>query len=74
MKGQDFVSPSATRSPAVTGARVEQTGFVTVLGDTLAILTAQGLTDAFANRPDISVTNAARDLSGLYAERLFRLA
>ena len=65
MKGQDFVAPSATRSPAVTGARVEQTGFVTVLGDTLAILTAQGLTDAFANRPDISVTNAARDLSGL---------
>ena len=58
-KVQDYVSPSATR------ARVEQTSFITVLGDSLAILAAQGLTDAFANRPDVSITTVARDLSGL---------
>ena len=36
-----------------------------MLGDSLAILAAQGLADAFADRPEISVTNLARDLSGL---------
>ncbi len=36
-----------------------------MLGDSLAILAAQGLTDAFADRPDISITNVARDQSGL---------
>ena len=65
MKGQDYVSPSAAREPFLSGARVEQTGFITVLGDLLAILVAQGLTDAFADRPDVSITNVARDLSGL---------
>lgn len=64
-KGQDYLSPSATRAPALSGAKVEQTGFVTVLGDSLAILAAQGLTEAFASRPDVSITNVARDLSGL---------
>ena len=45
-------------------AQVE-TFSITVLGDSLAVLAAQGLADAFANRPDILVTSVARDLSGL---------
>ena len=65
MKGQDYVSPAATRASSQAGAKVEKTAFVTVLGDTLAIQAAQGLTDAFANRPEVSVANVARDLSGL---------
>ena len=36
-----------------------------MLGDSLAISAAQGLADAFANRPDVSITNLARDQSGL---------
>ena len=58
-KRQDYVSPSATRP------RVEKTSFVAVLGDTFAILAAQGLSDAFSTKPDVGITNAARDLSGL---------
>jgi uncharacterized protein len=64
-KEQDYVSPSATRAPGWSGARVEQTLFITVLGDSLAISAAQGLTDAFANRRDVAITTVARDLSGL---------
>jgi uncharacterized protein len=58
-KRPDYVSPSATR------ARVEETSFIAVLGDSLAILAAEGLGDAFSNRPDVGITNVARDLSGL---------
>ncbi len=65
MKGQDYVSPAATRASSQAAAKVEKTAFVTVLGDTLAIQAAQGLTDAFANRPEVSVANATRALSGL---------
>ena len=65
-KQQDFISPSATRAPDESAtARVKPTFFISVLGDSLAIMATQGLTDAFANRPEISVTNLARDLSGL---------
>ena len=61
-KVQDYVSPSATRSP---GANAEHPVFIAVIGDSLAILAAQGLTDAFADRPDVSIADLARDLSGL---------
>ena len=65
-KGQDFVSTTATRAPGSPGgAPVQPTFFVSVLGDSLAILAAQGLSDAFADKPEISITNLARDLSGL---------
>ena len=36
-----------------------------VLGDSLATSAAQGLTDAFANRPDVAIADVARDQSGL---------
>lgn len=63
---QDFLPPSATRAPATV--RVAPTFFISVLGDSLAIMAAQGLADAFANRSEISVTNLARDVSGLTRE------
>jgi len=65
-KEQDFVSTTATRQPGSPGGGpVEPTFFVSVLGDSLALLAAQGLAEAFADRPEISITDAARDLSGL---------
>lgn len=36
-----------------------------MLGDSLAISAAQGLSEAFADKPEISITDVARDLSGL---------
>jgi hypothetical protein len=44
---------------------VTATFFVSVLGDSLGILAAQGLVDAFADKPEISIGSLARDLSGL---------
>ena len=65
-KGQDFVSTTATPSAGTPGGEpVQPTFFVSVLGDSLGVLAAQGLSEAFADKPEISVTNLARDLSGL---------
>ena len=56
----------ATREPGSPGGGpVQPTFFVSVLGDSLAILASQGLNDAFADKPEISISDAARDLSGL---------
>ena len=38
---------------------------MSVLGDSLAILAAQGLSDTFSDKPEVSITNLAKDLSGL---------
>jgi hypothetical protein len=65
-KEQDFVSTTATRAPGSPGgAPVKATFFVSVIGDSLGILAAQGLGDAFADKPEISIADQARDLSGL---------
>ena len=65
-KGQDFVSTTATRAPGSPGGEpVKPTFFVSVLGDSLGILAAQGLVDAFGDKPEISIADQARDLSGL---------
>ncbi|HME85530.1 MAG TPA: hypothetical protein VKG91_13515, partial [Roseiarcus sp.] len=46
---QDFVSTTRTRAPGSPGgAPVQPTFFVSVLGDSLAVLAAQGLAEAFA--------------------------
>ena len=65
-KDQDFVSTASTRAPGSPGGEpVQPTFFVSVLGDSLGILAAQGLSEAFVEKPEISITDAARDLSGL---------
>ena len=65
-KEQDFVSTTATRAPGSPGGEpVKATFFVSVLGDSLGILAAQGLVDAFADKPEMSIADQARDLSGL---------
>jgi uncharacterized protein len=71
-KVQDFVSTAATRAPgAPGGGPVQPTFFVSVLGDSLGILTAQGLAEAFADKPEVSIANLARDLSGLTRDDYF---
>jgi hypothetical protein len=64
---QDFVPATATRAPGTPGGApvVKPTFFVAVLGDSLGILAAQGLGDAFAAKPEVGVNNLARDVSGL---------
>ena len=64
---QDYVSSTATRAPGTPGgaALVKPTFIVTVLGDSLAILAGQGLSDAFATKPEVGVNSLARDVSGL---------
>jgi len=66
-KRQDFVPSTATRAPGTPGGApvVKPTFFISVLGDSLAILAAQGLSDAFADKPEVAVTDLARDVSGL---------
>ena len=65
-KVRDFVPATATRAPGTPGgAAVQPTFFIDVLGDTLASLTASGLTEAFADKPEIAVADKSHDASGL---------
>jgi hypothetical protein len=63
---RDFMPAEATRTPdAPGGTPVAPTFFINVIGDSLAVLTADGLTQAFADRPEIGVIGRARESSGL---------
>jgi len=62
---KDFMPAETTRPRDVAHAAVPATFFVDVIGDTMALQTAQGLSEAFANQPEIAVSNKGRDSSGL---------
>jgi hypothetical protein len=65
-KVRDFVPATTTRAPGTPGgAAVQPTFFIDVLGDSLASLTASGLTEAFADKPEIAVADKSHDASGL---------
>jgi len=65
-KVRDFVPATTTREPGTPGgAAVQPTFFIDVLGDSLASLTASGLTEAFAGKPEIAVADKSHDASGL---------
>ena len=65
-KVRDFVPATATRAPGTPGgAAVQPTFFIDVLGDSLASLSAGGLTEAFADKPEIAVADKSHDASGL---------
>ncbi len=70
---QDFVSSTATRRAGHAGwsARVKPSVLCHGLGDSLAILAAQGLGDAFSTKPEIAIADLARDLSGLVRDDYF---
>lgn len=61
------VGPTATPDKAA----VAPSYFVTVLGDALGELLGQGLVEAFADRPEVSVTRKTRDSSGLVRDDFY---
>lgn len=58
--------PKALAKPAVPPSY-----FVAVLGDGLAQMLAQGLTEAFENRPDVAILRKAKDSSGLVRDDFY---
>jgi len=62
---RDFVPVATTRTNAGGGAPIAANYFISVLGDSLAVQAADGLTQAFADKPEIAVSGRARDSSGL---------
>jgi hypothetical protein len=63
---RDFVPADRTRAAgAVGGAQTPPTFFVNVLGDSLGVEAAEGLTQAFTDKPEIGVIGRAHDSSGL---------
>jgi hypothetical protein len=65
-KVRDFVPATATREPGTPGgAAVAPTFFIVVIGDSLASFTAGGLSEAFADKPEIAVQDKTHDASGL---------
>jgi len=65
-RGQDFVSTSSARGAAAAqGEKAKPSFYIAVIGDSLAIMAARGLTDAYADKPQFAITSLARDSSGL---------
>jgi hypothetical protein len=63
---RDFVPATTTREPGTPGgAPVQPTFFIDVLGDSMGLLADDGLTQAFADKPEISIANKSREASGL---------
>jgi uncharacterized protein len=68
----DFVPVEATRTPnAIGGAPIAPTFFINVLGDSVAVFAADGLTQAFADKPEIAVVGRARESSGLVRDDFY---
>jgi hypothetical protein len=69
---RDFVPSEATRAPgSIGGAPIEPTFFINVLGDSLAVYAADGLTQAFVDKPEISIVNRAHESSGLVRDDFY---
>ena len=69
---RDFVPATATRvAGAPGGAPVEVKFRIYVLGDSLAVATSDGLTEAFADKREIAVVDKAREPSGLVRDDYF---
>ncbi|WP_395664909.1 DUF459 domain-containing protein [Methylocella sp.] len=61
--------PAHAQKPATPA--VEPTYFVAVLGDSLGQMLGHGLTEAFADRPDVAVRRRAKENSGLVRDDFF---
>jgi hypothetical protein len=69
---RDFMPAEATRTPeAASGTPVAPTFFIDVLGDSLAVLASDGLSQAFADKPEIAVLDRAHESSGLVRDDYF---
>ena len=67
----DFVPTETTRAGGADSGPVQPTFFVDVIGDSLALLTADGLREAFADNPKITISSKARDSSGLVRDDFY---
>ncbi len=68
-KPRDFVPATATRAAGTPGgAPVEAAFFIDVIGDSLGVLAADGLKQAYVNKPEVAVVDKARESSGLVRE------
>jgi hypothetical protein len=65
-QGGEGITAKARPKPAVAA-----TYFVAVLGDSLAQLLAQGLTEAFEDRPEVAFLRKAKENSGLVRDDFF---
>ena len=66
---RDFVPATTTRAPGTPGgAPVQPTFFIDVVGDSLGVLTAGGLTEAFVDKPEIAIADKSHEASGLVRE------
>jgi uncharacterized protein len=68
---RDFIPSEATRSRDAAHAAVQPTFIVDVIGDSMAYLDSDGLKEAFADQPEIAVSNKARGSSGLVRDDYF---
>lgn len=69
---RDFVPSEATRAPGdIGGTPIAPTFFINVLGDSLAVYAADGLTQAFVDKPEISIVNRAHESSGLVRDDFY---
>ena len=69
---RDFVPATATRVPGAPGGEPVEVKFrIYVLGDSFAVATSEGLTEAFADKREIAVVDKAREASGLVRDDYF---
>lgn len=64
-------SPSHHAATAKAKPAIAPTYFVAVLGDSLAQILAQGLTEAFEDRPEVAILRKAKDDSGLVRDDFY---
>ncbi len=67
----DFVPAEATRSSSATGGPIAPTFYINVLGDSIAVFAADGLIQAFSDKPEIGVIGRARESSGLVRDDFY---
>lgn len=69
---RDFMPAEATRAPgAIGGTPIQPTFFINVLGDSLGAQAAEGLSQAFNDKPEIAVVGRAHDSSGLVRDDFY---
>jgi uncharacterized protein len=69
---RDFVPSEATRAPgAIGGTPIEPMFFINVLGDSVAVYAADGLSQAFVDKPEVAVVGRAHESSGLVRDDYF---
>ncbi len=70
-KKQESTSPAGAQPDAAVSPEVAANYFVTVMGDTFALLLANGLEETFADKPEIGVVKKVKESSGLVRDDFY---